>query len=254
MAFGAWLLISLTEAEAGPPFITDDPEPVKYQHSEFYAASQHFKTAEGWSGTAPHFEVNYGAISNLQLHLIAPFAYVAPAQGTRWGYGDTEAGVKYRFVNETERAPQIGVFPLLEAPTGNAGEDLGSGHWQAFLPLWAQKSFGRWTIYGGGGYGINPGANNRDWGYAGMVAQNQVRENLLLGGEIFHRTSTQVGEPANTGFNVGAAFDFSEQHHLLLSVGRSIQGPAEFQIYLAYQFTFGWNLLHGRGGLHNPGH
>jgi hypothetical protein len=26
---------------------------------------------------------------------------------------------------------------------------------QAFLPVWLQKSFGDWTIYGGGGYGLN---------------------------------------------------------------------------------------------------
>src|ERR1019366_8989957 len=41
----AWLMIlSLAlrpqEAPAGPPFLTDDPEPVEYQHWEFYLASQ----------------------------------------------------------------------------------------------------------------------------------------------------------------------------------------------------------------------
>jgi hypothetical protein len=51
---------------AGPPFTTDDPEPVEYRHWEVYAASQHTKSAAGWSGTAPHFEVNYGAITNRQ--------------------------------------------------------------------------------------------------------------------------------------------------------------------------------------------
>jgi hypothetical protein len=108
-------------ALAGPPFTTDDPEPVTYRHWEFYVASQNTKSADGWSGTAPHFEVNYGAISNLQLHLIAPLAYDAPAQGTRqYGYGDTEVGVKYRFIQETDVSPQVGLFPLLEIPTGSA--------------------------------------------------------------------------------------------------------------------------------------
>lgn len=60
------LLCSLTQL-AGPPFVTDDPEPVEYQHWEFYIASQHVETSDGWSGTAPHVELNYGAISNLQL-------------------------------------------------------------------------------------------------------------------------------------------------------------------------------------------
>ena len=163
----------------GPPFLTDDPEPVDYQNWEFYIASMHTQTADGWSGTAPHIEVNYGVVTNVQLHLIAPLAYNAPADGkSHYGYGDTELGVKFRFIQETEHMPQVGVFPLLEVPTGSESEGLGTGHWDAFLPMWLQKSFGDWTAYGGGGYGINPGAGNENWGFVGGVLQKQVRKNI----------------------------------------------------------------------------
>lgn len=64
------LLCCSGPAWAGPPFATDDPDPVAYRHWEFYVASQNTKSADGWSGTAPHFEVNYGAVTNLQVHLI----------------------------------------------------------------------------------------------------------------------------------------------------------------------------------------
>jgi hypothetical protein len=30
--------------------VTDDPEPVDYQHWEFYIASQHTQTSDDWSG------------------------------------------------------------------------------------------------------------------------------------------------------------------------------------------------------------
>jgi len=60
---------------AGPPYTTDDPEPVEYRHWEFYIASEHFRDHVGWSGTAPHFELNYGVAPDVQLHLIAPLAY-----------------------------------------------------------------------------------------------------------------------------------------------------------------------------------
>jgi hypothetical protein len=223
----------------GPPFTTDDPEPVKYHHWEFYVASQHTKSADGWSGTAPHFELNYGAVTNLQLHLIAPLAYDAPAHGTRqYGYGDTEVGVKYRFIQETDASPQVGFFPLLEIPTGSANRGLGSGQVQAFLPVWLQKESGSWTVYGGGGYGINPGVGNQNWGYGGLVAQCQVYKSVLLGAEVYHRTAMRTGTQADTAFNLGAGIDISERHHLLFSVGRSIAGPTEFQAYTAYQFTF----------------
>ena len=236
--------LSTQTALSGPPFLTDDPEPVEYRHWEFYVASQHVKTVDGWSGTAPHFEVNYGAISNLQLHLIAPLAYDAPSPGGRhYGYGDTELGAKYRFIQETSNFPQVGVFPLLEIPTGNAHHNLGSGHAQAFLPVWLQKSWGEedheWTVYGGGGYHINPGAGNHDWGSFGAVVQRQVRKNVLVGGELSHSTVMEAGGRADTAFNLGTVIDFSDRHHLLFSAGRSIDGPTEFQTYVAYQLTFG---------------
>ncbi len=83
--------------------------------------------------------------------------------------------MKYRIIQETGRFPQAGVFPLLEIPTGNASHGLGSGHVQAFLPLWLQKDLGSSTVYGGGGYGINPGADKRNWTFFGVVAQCHPR-------------------------------------------------------------------------------
>lgn len=50
---------------AGPPYLTDDPEPVTYQHWEIYLASLFFKQPEVWTGTAPHLEVNYGLVPNI---------------------------------------------------------------------------------------------------------------------------------------------------------------------------------------------
>ena len=167
-----------------------------------------------------------------------------PQHGSRhYGYGDTELGAKYRFVQETSRLPQVGIFPLLEIPTGNADENLGSGHVQAFLPVWLQKSWGEkdrpWTIYGGGGYHINPGAGNHDWGFFGVVLQRQVSKNVLVGGELSQSTVSEVGGRTDTAFNLGTVIDFSDNHHLLFSAGRSIVGPTEFQAYIAYQLTFG---------------
>ena len=243
---GIGLFVFLTLGiQAGPPFVTDDPEPVDYQHWEFYIASQHAQTSDGWSGTAPHIELNYGVITNVQLHLIAPLTYDAPKNGAaQYGYGDMELGVKFRFLQETSLLPQAGVFPLVEIPTGDSSRGLGSGQWQAFLPLWLQKSFGDWTIYGGGGYGINPGAGNQNWGFGGAVLQCQVRDNVLIGGEIYHRTAMQTGDRDDTAFNVGTVIDFTKHQHFLFSVGRSIDGPTDFQAYIAWQFTFGPEFFH----------
>jgi hypothetical protein len=112
---------------------------------------------------------------------------------------------------------------LLEIPTGSKSDGLGSGHVQAFLPLWLQKSVGDWTVYGGG-YGINPGVGNENWGFGGVVVQRQVTKNVLIGAEVYHRTMMESGGRGDTAFNIGTVMDFTEHQHLLLSAGRSIDG------------------------------
>jgi len=225
-------------AQAGPPYVTDDPEPVEFRHWEFYLATQNAIARSGATGTAPHFEVNYGAWPGVQLHLIAPLAYARPSGGaTAYGPGDIELGVKLRFVDEGERWPMVGIFPMFELPVGKAASGLGTGRLHVFIPLWLQKSFGAWSSYGGGGFWINPGEGNRNYWYIGWQVQRRLSKLATLGGEIFYTTPDQVGGGANLRFNIGLVLDFTEHHHGLISAGRGIVGETVFQGYLAYQLT-----------------
>jgi hypothetical protein len=163
----------------------------------------------------------------------------APAEGaSSYGYGDTELGAKYRFLQEGTWRPQIGTFPLLEVPTGSHARNLGSGHVQTFLPLWMQKSIGPWTGYGGGGYWINPGAHNQNWWFTGMVVQCRVAAGLTPGVELFHGTSQIVGGPRELGLNFGLVWDLSSLQHLMFSAGPALEGSNQLQGYFAYQLTF----------------
>jgi hypothetical protein len=49
-------------AIAGPPFVTDDPEPVPYQHFEFYNFSLGTAIRGDTFSEAPAWEYNYGII------------------------------------------------------------------------------------------------------------------------------------------------------------------------------------------------
>jgi hypothetical protein len=225
-------------AHAGPPFVTDDPEPVEFGHWELYLATQHFISRAAASGTAPHVEVNYGAWPGLQLHVIAPLAYARPSGGpTFYGMGDIEVGAKVRFIDEGEWRPMVGTFPMFELPAGDAARGLGTGHLHVFIPLWLQKSFGAWTTYGGAGLWTNPGRGNRNYGYVGWQIQRRLSQLATIGTEVFYTTADQVGGDANLRFNLGLVIDLTEHHHLLLSAGRSIVGDTLFQGYGAYQLT-----------------
>jgi hypothetical protein len=248
MTNGATLLLGVIllvlglppEVFAGPPYVTDDPEPVEYRHWEVYLASTFTKQPDAWTTTAPHLEVNYGAVPNVQLHTILPMTLYAPAEGaSSYGYGDTELGVKYRFVQEGKWRRQIGTFPLLEVPTGPHDRNLGSGHLQTLLPIWAQKSMGAWTAYGGSGYWINPGAHNHNWWFTGLVVQCEVLPALTPGVEIFHETSQVVGGTRELGLNPGLIWDLSDVQHVIFSAGPAVGGSNQLQGYFAYQLTLG---------------
>jgi hypothetical protein len=229
-----------TTAFAGPPYITDDPEPVEYRHWEIYFAAQFAKQSDAWNTTAPHLEVNYGPIPNVQLQVITPMILDAPSTGaTNYGYGDTQFGIKYRFIQEGDSIPQVATYPLLNVPTGSHSRNLGAGHVQAYFPLWLQNSVGKWTAYGGSGYWINPGAHNRNWWYSGIVLQRQVLPDLTLGAEFFHQTSQQTGQSEQTAFNLGMEWSITNIHGIVFSIGPAFGGSGQMQGYLAYRLTFG---------------
>src|SRR5262245_18602041 len=220
----AALLLLSSSALAGPPFITDDPEPTDYQHWELYVFSQGtHATGEIGGVVPPSCDCNYGALPNVQLHFQPGMAISRPeGEALQWGPGDTEFGIKYRFIEQdiTSWVPSVAVYPLLEAPTGDAARGLGSGRTHAFVTLWVQKDFGDWTTFGGGGYWINPGPGNKNLWFVGWVLERKIIDKLTLGVELFHETPAEIRRHQSTGFNIGGIYDFTDHYHFLFSFGK----------------------------------
>ena len=242
MAAGVGMMLVSGSVLAGPPFLTDDPEPVNYQYHEFYIASQMQRTADGTSITLPHIEFNDGVLPDVQLHLLAPLQLWHPEIGARhYGYGDTELGIKYRFVQESDNIPMIGIFPLVELPTGNINQGLGNGKVQYFLPVWLQKKWGAWQSYGGGGYWVNKAPDQKNHWFWGWQLQKDISEQWTLGGELFYTSAQAPSQGDSVGFNLGGNYNFSEKDHLLFSAGYGLKNVSENNrgiAYLAYQRTW----------------
>jgi len=232
------VLLAPAATLAGPPYVTDDPEPVPLRHWELYLATQDGGGGGAAGGTAPHVEVNYGAAPDLQLHAIVPLAWSrAPGGATEVGLGDIELGAKLRFIAEGEARPMVGIFPLVELPTGSEQRGLGEGRPRVFIPVWLQKSFGPWSTYGGGGYWLETGSPRRGWWLFGWQAQRRVAEWASLGAELFYETAPDAASRASLRFDLGAVIDLSDAHHLLFSGGHSLAGEAGWQSYAAYLLT-----------------
>lgn len=240
----AWALVPAsllgTLAFAGPPFLTDDPDPVPYRHWEAYVFAIGDRTDDGDAVEGPAAELNYGIAPNTQLHLIVPFSQVSPSGEPREsGLGDTEFGVKYRFVSETDDRPEVGVFPLVELPTGNSARGLGNGRAWVLLPLWLQKSWGHWTTYGGGGAALNSAPGQRNYPYGGWLLQRDLGTHLTLGGEIFSQGADTTEDRGFTAFNLGGSVNLNDNLSILFSSGRSFAGQRHQLWYLALYSTWG---------------
>ena len=158
-------------ALAGPPYLTDDPVPTDTGHWEIYA----FAAGEGRHSTLDAdagFDLNYGPVKGVQLTATLPVSFShAPVDGWQSGTGDLEVGAKYRFLEDESRGLSAAIFPRIILPTAShaPGEKT-----RFLLPLWLGKDFaGETSLFGGGGYTINPGAGNRDFWQA-AVAQRHL--------------------------------------------------------------------------------
>ena len=222
---------------AGPPFNTDDPVPVDFHHWEYYIASSYQFGKHDDNATLPHFEVNYGVVPNIQLHILAGMGYAKEAAKNEYGFMTAELGFKYRFINDEENNFQIGIFPLIELPTSSGENIVGNKYLQTFFPVWIQKSWGKFTTYGGAGYWINPGENNQNSVFIGWQAQYDFTKTLSLGGEIYYESPDTKEDSNDVAFKAGGFINLNEENHILFSIGHSFKNNDVVSGYLGYQLT-----------------
>ena len=120
-----------------------------------------------------------------------------------YGPGDLEFGIKWCLMQEDDNRPMLGIFPLLEIPTGDAHRGLGNGETWGKFPLWLQKSWGGWTTYGGAGYAINSAPGQRNYTFGGWLLQRDFDAKMTLGGEIFAEEKSSHYGSSFSLFNLG---------------------------------------------------
>lgn len=244
LLLGAALLLvagALQPAVAGPPFLTDDPVPIPYRHKEFYLFSTYDNGPNGKSVQGPAVEFNYGFAPNFMVHLVIPYMMFFPDIGEAGhGLGDIELGVMYNFVHETASRPAISTFPFIEVPTGNAARGTGNGQVWYRIPVWAAKSWGPWTLTGGGGYVINHAPGARDYGFGGVMLQRVLNSTVTLGGEVFSQQPDTVNGAGATFATFGGYYSMDFCHCQLLFDGGHTVGGAQHTIgYLGLYWTWG---------------
>jgi len=206
-----------THAVAGPPYLTDDPVPTDTGHWEIYA----FGAGEGRHSTLDAdagLDLNYGAVKDVQLTATLPMSFTHdPLDGWQGGTGDLELGAKYRFINDEKHGFSAAIFPRAILPTSG----LESHERTRFLlPLWLGKDFASGTsVFGGGGYEINPGPGNRNFWQAAVAVTHDVSGKVSLGGEVAWQQTDTVGGTNQMRAGIGSIVKLSDHYALLFSGG-----------------------------------
>lgn len=224
---------------AGPPYMTDDPEPTDTGHFEIYAFTQGM-TAQGDTSGQSGIDFNYGGAPNLQLTATVPVNYDVPSGGAAvGGFGNVELGAKYRFLTQQNFGLDVAVFPRVFLPSASA--NVGDQHASFLLPVWLEKDWGKWSAFGGGGCELNRGGESKNFCQAGLVVTNQIRTDLQVGVELFHQTADTIGGQDTTSIGTGVRYDLNDHFHLLGYLGRGIQNVDEtdrLNWYASVLFTF----------------
>jgi hypothetical protein len=224
-------------ALAGPPYLTDDPVPTDTGHWEIYA----FTAAEGRRSTLDAdagVDLNYGPVKGVQLTATLPLSVShAPLKGWRSGSGDVELGVKYRFFNDERRGLSAAIFPRAILPTSSLAA---GGKTRFLLPLWLGKDFaGGTSLFGGGGYEINPGRGNRDFWQAAIALTHDLSKKVLVGAEVTRQGPDTAGGTPQTRAGVGSIVRLGGPYALLFSGGPTWAGHRTgYRLYTALGLNF----------------
>ena len=233
--FAIGFLTTIASIQAGPPYVTEDPEPPPPGGWEINVPFIIERMPGETDMNAPLFDLNYG-LPNIQLKLEIPVEIIHDdGHGTVGGAGDLVLGVKWRFLNNERSQFQLGTYPQVLVPTGNHSRGLGQGGSAFEFPLIAQKNWDKWTLYGNVGYWWQAGAENRDYVYAGAVLQRDINERLTLGVELFGNSPKERGRPSELAFNVGGSWKLNKHLNVLFTSGRDIVGDTHAMAYIGLQ-------------------
>jgi hypothetical protein len=232
---GLGLLLTTDSTQAGPPFVTDDPEPPPPGGWEINVPFILEHASGETEMDAPLFDLNYG-LPDIQLKLEIPIKIVHKNNNsTAAGIGDFLLGVKWRFLNNERSQLQLGIYPQLLLPTADHARNLGEGQPAYVLPFVAQKSWGQLTLYGNVGFWWQTAAETRNYFYAGAVLERDFSERLTLGVELFGNSPKERGGRSELAFNVGGSWKLNKHLNLLFAGGRDIVGDTHAMAYIGLQ-------------------
>lgn len=223
-------------AQGGPPYYTNDPGTPGPRNWEINLGYMPFLYSNQSVSHTPDVDINFGLGERIQLTYENAWLRVKdlPASA-RFGLGQSNFGLKWRFYDAGESGWSVSVFP--QAFINNPNDSVRRGvtpQSNAFLlPVEFSRKFGPVDINYEAGY--NFVHNGSDGWLMGLVAGHNFTPKLELDAEVYNQSTLHPVESQPT-FDFGGRYRIHRPVILLFMAGRSFEAASSNQPYFVGYF------------------
>lgn len=232
------LLCVISGSAFAQPFDVDDPSTTELRKFYLSIGYVSFQEAGFESQAFPNFQLSYGLKDNLELFCGFGVLSAREAEVKReTGQDDTLAGVRWRFMEESERRPQLLLGYQSKIPTASRTKGLGNGEFDHSLWISLGKSFQRYFLFANAGYNLHGESEARNNWFWGCALTYQLTESLNIGAQVLGNSPGYPGERHELAWGFGFTFNFDPDRSLMFKAGRSERGFSDLVVYLGVGFN-----------------
>lgn len=219
----------IIRAQAGPPFLTNDPGTPGNANWEINLGSMQTLARGVSSYQVPQIDLNFGLGDRVQLTYEIPYVLQASTgQPTQSGWGNGYPGIKWRFLDEGEEGWQLSAFPQIETAASQLARQKGiaAAGPRYLLPVEVAKKFGALDFDLEAGYYVaGHGPRER---ILGFVVGRPVIARLELDAEIYDDRASGSSLHSTT-LDLGGRYKLRPGLIALFMAGRSVDGVSAGQ-------------------------
>jgi hypothetical protein len=239
MLFAPLLLVlfaTFAAAQGGPPYYTNDPGTPGNRNWEINVGYMPFYFQGQSVSHTPDLDINFGVGSRIQLTYENAWLRVQPpGANTRFGLGQSNPGVKWRFYDAGEDHLSISIFPQLYLNNPNNAVRRGvTPASQTFeLPFEFSDKIGPVDVDFELGYDVvHKGPNG--W-IGGLVVGRDITHKLEIDAELYNQGTFHLSQN-QPSVDFGGRYKLHSPVILLFMAGRSLRPSSSNQTYFLGYF------------------
>ncbi len=240
-AFFFFLAGTSALAQGGPPYYSNDPGTPGHLNWEINLGYMPFFYDDQSVSHTPDVDINFGVGDRIQLTYENAWLRVQnPKSATKYGLGQSNPGVKWRFYDAGETGLSISVFPqfFLNNPNDAVRRGITPASQSFLLPFEFSKKFGPVDVdYEVGYQFVHKGPNG--W-LTGLVIGHEFTPKLEIDMELYNLGTFHPSADQPT-IDFGGRYKIHSPVIFLFMAGRSLEPSRGNQSY--FQGYFGIQLL-----------